>query len=69
MIHSENEKKLIKRCPCCGSEVRLATSGYGIRIECSNGYRCGLMQQFFDSLDEAIEAWNRRTPESEKGGE
>ena len=68
MIHPErrreNKKRLIKRCPCCGSEVRLTTSGLGgVRIECSDAYYCGLMQQFFDSLDEAVEAWNRRDGE------
>lgn len=51
----------LKPCPCCGGdaviEINASTS---FRISCRNIYSCGVLQHWFDTLDEAIEAWNRR---------
>lgn len=53
----------LKRCPFCGGEASVTehifrglTSTYGVVcLDC-----CCETRQFFDTADEAIEAWNRR---------
>ena len=61
-----NEKVTIKRCPCCGSEARFSTNGFGgVRVECKNIIKCGLMQAFFDDINEAVEAWNKRAKDGD----
>ena len=55
-------KDKLKPCPFCGGEARIieheftgANNTYGIKCECgTQGF------QFWESIDEAIEAWNRR---------
>lgn len=54
--------KELKPCPFCGGEAKIikhefqnATDTYGIKCGCgTQGF------QFWASIDEAIEAWNRR---------
>lgn len=56
----------LKKCPFCGGEASLTehkfqglTSTYGIVcLDC-----CCETRQFFETADEAIEAWNRRVTE------
>ena len=50
-----------KPCPFCGREAVIVKSWEsGSYVRCSNGYKCGARQDWFDSEKEAIEAWNRR---------
>ena len=38
----------------------------GYRVECRNHIDCGLIQMWFDTEEEAIEAWNRRTKDGKQ---
>lgn len=53
----------LKLCPCCGSRAFIETrSGQGasFRVTCKKIMDCGLTQYWFDTDQEAIDAWNRR---------
>ena len=53
-------------CPCCGSDANIATmwDDRSFKAYCRNIADCALSQQvWFDTLQEAINAWNRRTVE------
>lgn len=57
----------LKPCPFCGGEGVVKIEEFGAELmflpHCGNlGYGCWAMQEnWYDTLDEAIEAWNRRT--------
>ena len=54
-------KTELKPCPFCGSEARIdyySSGGYMVR--CTQIFVCGAKQEWFDSDEEAIAAWNRR---------
>ena len=53
----------LKQCPCCGHEARFTIHGekpFSVRVECTDISHCGLMQEWFDTYEEAANAWNRR---------
>lgn len=56
----------LKPCPFCGSKARFVVSGsvrsrsHSVEIECTNILSCGAKQYFFDTEQEAADAWNRR---------
>jgi hypothetical protein len=49
----------IRPCPCCNGES-VIQKWNGFYIKCTNG-GCGLIQPDFNTREEAISAWNRRT--------
>lgn len=54
----ENE---LKPCPFCGGEARICSAGFeATYIRCANIKDCGCKFEWFDTEEEAIEAWNRR---------
>ena len=59
----------LKPCPFCGStDIDCADAGYKTDVwvvQCNN---CCATYPHFDSKEEAITAWNTRTPK-ERGGE
>ena len=67
------EAQELKACPCCNRKASLerrrgmqtATSGkwYRERVYCRNK-KCGLTTATFNRPDQAIAAWNARTPDS-----
>ena len=51
----------LKRCPFCGAEARIVTNYAGsVKIQCTNIYECSIHQEWWDSEEDAISAWNRR---------
>lgn len=63
-----------KRCPFCGSEVRLEIAKvavddygeplYGYYVECSDC--CVCFEGYFTTEEEAVSAWNRRAEVKEE---
>ena len=52
--------KKLKPCPFCGSDACVEVSLGDYSVFCQNGCDCGAKQEWFNTEDEAIEAWNRR---------
>ena len=52
----------LKPCPFCGGEAIVNQFGEftAFRVSCKNAHWCGVTQYWFDTEEEAIEAWNRR---------
>lgn len=53
----------LKRCPCCGKRfsVTLNRVDTGICVLCDmNAGGCGMSSGIFDTIGEAISAWNKR---------
>lgn len=57
----------LKPCPFCGSEPRIMVGlkSQSIKIYCSNMYKCGATQEWFEEEKEARDAWNRRVGDEE----
>jgi Lar family restriction alleviation protein len=58
------EKAKIKSCPFCGGKAKNGTEEYGNDyykvVECK---KCGASSGWYDTDNEAIAAWNKRTKE------
>ena len=58
----------LKPCPFCGNNAILETRGYdhkrNYRVSCNSVYHCGASQHWFDTMREAVAAWNRRAKEA-----
>lgn len=51
----------LKPCPFCGADARIVSAGFESRyIRCSNIKDCGCKFEWFDTEEEAVNAWNRR---------
>ena len=57
---------IINSCPCCNGESELrsrcswiATDGYMYYIKCKE---CDTMSGYYETEEDAIEAWNKRIP-------
>ena len=58
----------LKKCPFCGGEADCNNAGFikaGNLMWATECLDCGVTTDFFDSEQEAIEAWNRRTEVAE----
>lgn len=52
----------IKKCPFCGSNAEVKRGGHGgYYIRCSDYSECFCSTYIFNTLDEAIRRWNRRS--------
>ena len=63
-------KKAMKKCPFCGSSGEIIrtehmpkTKGFDYKPRCTNTSCIARVSKTFRSLEEAIEAWNRRAVE------
>ena len=52
----------LAKCPFCGGEARICTGNNQtyFYVQCTNIYICGAKQEWFDSEEEAVKAWNHR---------
>lgn len=52
----------LKKCPFCGSSARLNVCNKKYFVECSHDNWCETLPKtwFYNTREEAIEAWNRR---------
>jgi Lar family restriction alleviation protein len=54
----------LKACPFCGSsDVHIVKDNYGNSLWWVACYNCGAESKPHKSIAEAVEAWNRRTPD------
>ena len=55
---------MIKNCPCCGGQFKVRVTRRLNNNNCEGYYimchRCGLETAIYDTIPEAITAWNRR---------
>ena len=51
----------VKCCPMCGSEEVSVVSFIKRYVHCDSGRDCYISTALFETKDEAIEAWNRRS--------
>lgn len=52
----------IKKCPFCGNHAEIKRGGHGgYYIRCSDYSECFCSTFIFNTLDEAMRAWNRRS--------
>ena len=49
----------LRKCPFCGKAAEIVIDNNSYAVFCT-GYDCNAKQSWFDLLQEAIEAWNRR---------
>ena len=61
-------KAELKPCPFCGRKAILRRDSHGCYIGCENGM-CSVLPTtwYYDTEEEAIEAWNRRANDDTAG--
>lgn len=52
----------LKSCPCCGGQVKIKGAGK-YWLECT---KCGLTTRVYDTMLDAIKAWNHREPDEDR---
>ena len=60
MTETTDQRPGLKPCPCCGADAEYIQTHYSMhRIRC---IECGLHSNVYRRREEAVKAWNRRTP-------